>query len=117
MAVSPNLFGSCHLICSGSPKYYRYLMLPAKQTFKFIAITASISLAIMIVVDYMIGPKAEFLNAWSVIQRLIGQTPSAGPSLVYRHIGGFGEFMAVLIINGIIGWIITIVWRKLKSLL
>lgn len=58
-----------------------------------------ISLITMTFVDYVIGGKAEFINAWSVWQRMVGATPSAGDSLLYNHIGALGEFIAVLLMN------------------
>ena len=68
----------------------------------FIAFTI-LSVLVMIVVDFRIGEKAEFLNAWSVIERLLGKTPSAGDSLVFNKVGAFGEFAIVLVVNALIG--------------
>ena len=67
------------------------------------ALLAAASLLVMITVDYLIGGKAEFLNAWSVFERLWGRTPAAGDSMVYRTIGGFGELVVVLLVNSLIG--------------
>ena len=36
----------------------------------------------MLSVDYFIGAQAEFLNAYSVVERLVGKAPTAGDSLV-----------------------------------
>lgn len=36
----------------------------------------------MIVVDALLNAKAEFLNAYSVIERILGRAPSAADSLV-----------------------------------
>lgn len=68
----------------------------------FIAFTI-LSLLVMIIVDFRIGEKAEFLNAWSVIERLLGKTPSAGGSLVFNKVGGVGELTTVFAINALIG--------------
>ena len=74
------------------------------------------SLAVMIIVDVILGPKAEFLNAYSVVQRLIGQTPSAGESLVAQKLGAFGEFIVVLATNLAVGGILTALVRLFTKL-
>ena len=74
---------------------------------------SAVSLAAMTVIDFVIGPKAEFLNAYSVFQRTIGQTPSAGESLVAQKLGALGELGVVLGANLAIGGILTIVVRLL----
>jgi len=70
--------------------------------FLFIVFTV-LSVFVMVVVDFRIGEQAEFLNAWSVIERLLGKTPSAGNSLVFNKVGAFGELAIVLAINTLIG--------------
>jgi hypothetical protein len=67
------------------------------------ALLAAASLVVMITVDFLIGGKAEFLNAWSVVERLVGRTPAAGDSVVYRTFGGIGELVVVLLVNSLIG--------------
>jgi hypothetical protein len=66
------------------------------------------SLVVMIVVDYFLGAKAEFINAWSVIERLLGREASAGGSAVYRTLGAAGEFVCVVLMNAIIGLALTV---------
>ena len=65
----------------------------------------------MIIVDMVLGSKAEFLSAFSVVQRIIGQTPSHGESLVAQKLGAFGEFAVVLAANLVIGGILTLLVR------
>jgi hypothetical protein len=67
------------------------------------ALLTAACLLIMTTVDYLIGEKAEFLNAWSVVERLVGRTPAAGDSVVYRALGAFGELVVVLVANSVIG--------------
>ena len=69
------------------------------------------SLIVMVVVDFVLGPRAEFLNAYSVVERIIGQTPSAGDSAVAQKLGAFGEFAAVLAANAALGGILTVLVR------
>ncbi|MGD2117399.1 MAG: hypothetical protein PVG66_03505 [Chromatiales bacterium] len=69
------------------------------------------ALIIMIVIDFMIGSKAEFLNAYSVVQRLLGQTPTAGDSLAAQKLGAWGEFIVVVAANSAIGGMLTLLVR------
>jgi hypothetical protein len=57
----------------------------------------------MTIVDYSIGAKAEFLNAYSVLQRLFGHHPTAGDSMVAQYYGAVGELAVVIVINIIVG--------------
>lgn len=63
---------------------------------------------VMIVVDFFLGARAEFLNAWNVVERLLGHSPSAGDSAVYRSLGAAGEFLCVGLVNTAIGGVLTV---------
>jgi len=78
----------------------------------FLGLSAA-SLVVMTIVDFAIGSKAEFLNAYSVVQRMIGQTPSAGDSLVAQKLGALGELGVVLGANLAVGGVLTAVVRLL----
>lgn len=65
----------------------------------------------MIMVDIILGPKAESLNAFSVVQRIIGQAPSAGESLVAQKFGALCELLVVLAANLAVGGILTTLIR------
>lgn len=81
----------------------------------YLLITFSVfSLIVMIVIDYSIGAKAEFLNAFSVMQRLLGQPPTFGDSILAKKFGAAGEFGAVIIANVIIGSVLTFIVRAWK---
>jgi hypothetical protein len=69
----------------------------------------------MILVDYIIGPRAEFLNAYSAVQRLLGQQPTFKNSMVAQKIGAAGELGIVIIVNVIIGWSMTVVTRFIRK--
>ena len=78
---------------------------------KNILLLAALTVAsciVMIAVDYFLGAKAELLNAFSVVERLLGRTPSVGDSLVAKNFGATGEFAGVLIVNVVFGCILTI---------
>ena len=72
---------------------------------------SGVSLIIMLATDYLLGPEAEFLNAWSVVERLIGESPVAGESLVFQHFGFFAEIAGVLLVNMIAGGLLTFLFR------
>ena len=78
----------------------------------FLGLSAA-SLVVMIVADVALGSRAEFLNAYSVVQRIVGQAPSAGDSFVARTLGPVGEFAVVLVANLGVGGILTAVVRWL----
>lgn len=67
------------------------------------------SCLIMIVVDYYLGSKAEFLNAFSVLERLLGRESSVDDSLVARKLGAVGEFVVVAVASIIAGGISVLV--------
>lgn len=85
-----------------------------KTVHLFVLLSAA-SLIVMLLVDVVLGAKAEFLNAHSVLQRLVGQAPSAGDSLVARKLGAAGEFAVVIVANLAIGGVLTAIVRWLTS--
>jgi len=65
----------------------------------------------MIIVDYFLGPKAEFVNAYSAIERLIAEEQSVEYSLVARKFGESGELVGVLVVNMAAAAILTTLIR------
>ncbi|NJO88131.1 MAG: hypothetical protein HC831_03560 [Chloroflexia bacterium] len=51
-------------------------------------------LCIMIIVDYILGAEAEHLNAWVIINRLLGNSTEIGDSLAIRHLGLIGTTLS-----------------------
>ena len=70
---------------------------------RLIVIFSVLSLVGMILIDRALGPRAEFLNAWSVVERLLGRAPTAGDSQVAQRIGALGELVVVLVVNAVVG--------------
>ena len=68
---------------------------------------STLSLVLMTTIDYLIGERAEFLNAYSVVQRLFGQIPSAGDSVTAQTLGASGEFFVVILVNLCLGGVIA----------
>ena len=84
---------------------------------KLLALGTGLSLTVMLVIDYFLGPKAEFLNAWSALERLFGREPGHGDSVIYQKYGEVGELLAVLGVNFLIGCLLAalaLVWRRVK---
>ena len=81
-----------------------------KHRFSLFLLLSAGSLLIMVIVDYVLGPEAEFLNAWSVAQRLAG-LPSTVNSLIYHKLGALGELICVLLVNMLIGALLTLLFN------
>ena len=77
---------------------------------------SGLSLVAMIVIDRALGSRATFLNAWSVVQRLAGRSPTAGPSLVAARTGPIGELVVVIMANAMIGTLLAVAARIVSRL-
>lgn len=60
-------------------------------------------LCIMIIIDYVLGAEAEHLNAWVIVNRLLGQATSVGDSLAIRALGLPGATILMLVANSLFG--------------
>ncbi len=81
------------------------------KTLPLFLLLSAASFAVMLVADVVLGAKAEFLNAWSVVERLLGRAPTAGDSAVYRAVGAAGELLCVFAIHLAIGGLLTALVR------
>jgi hypothetical protein len=81
------------------------------KTIHLLLLFSALSLVVMIWIDYIIGAKAEFLNAFSVVQRILGQQPSVADSMVAKKLGAIGEFAVVILANFVFGGILTSIFR------
>ena len=63
-------------------------------------------LCIMIIVDYVLGAEAEHLNAWVIVNRLLGRNMEIGDSLAIRQLGLLGATAIMLLMNTIFGVIL-----------
>ncbi|MCB0635474.1 MAG: hypothetical protein KDC54_02595 [Lewinella sp.] len=61
------------------------------------------SLGLMIIIDYLLGPVAEHLNAWVIVNRLFGRETDIGDSLAIRHLGLAGATVVMLLANALGG--------------
>lgn len=69
------------------------------------------SLCLMTLIDAFMGDKAEYLNAFSVLQRMFGFEPRAGTSQLARQFGVVAEGLIVLVANLSLGAILTLIVR------
>ena len=81
------------------------------KTLPLLLLLSLASCIVMIVVDYVLAEKAEFLNAYSVLERLLGRAPSAGESFVASELGGSGELAVVVVASLLAGLILTLLAR------
>ena len=63
-------------------------------------------LCIMIIVDYMLGSEAEHLNAWAILNKLLGKETAIEDSLAIRQFGLGGATLLMLIANTLFGFIL-----------
>jgi hypothetical protein len=71
-----------------------------------------VSLIIMMAVEFLPGAGTGFLNAWSVVGRLVGLSPTAGDSPVFDKGGAASELMLVTLVNALIGGLPTFVLER-----
>jgi len=83
---------------------------------RMIAGLSAACLIAMILIDKALGPRAEFLNAWSVVERLLGRAPSAGDSSIARHFGAMGELLIVLLANAAVGAVLAVLIQSVSKL-
>ena len=52
---------------------------------------------VMLIIDYKLGAKAEFLNAWSIVTQLFGADAGASGCLAIKYFGLPGATILMLI--------------------
>lgn len=75
---------------------------------------AALSVTVMTLVDRALGARASFLNAWSVVERLLGREP-VGTSQVAAAVGPVGEALLVVAVNLGIGFVLARLWRRARA--
>ncbi len=65
-----------------------------------------ICVLIMLLVDYVIGAEAEFVNAWSAVLRILGQPVPVGESWIYSQWGLWGEIGSVLLVTYLVAFLL-----------
>jgi hypothetical protein len=77
-------------------------------------ILSAVCFGVFVLVDYLLGARAEYLNAWSVVERLAGREPAADQSTIARAVGPTGELLIVTAICVTAGAVLTALWRLLR---
>ena len=72
-------------------------------------------LFIMVIVDYILAAEAEHLNAWVILNRLIGRDTPVGDSLAIRKLGLAGASLVMIILNALFGVILVNLLRQAIS--
>ncbi|MEZ5015800.1 MAG: hypothetical protein R2800_02005 [Flavipsychrobacter sp.] len=65
------------------------------------------SLGIMLIVDYLLGAEAEHLNAWVVLNKVLGNATTVGDSLAIRKLGLAGATALTVIVNFVFGFLLA----------
>ena len=81
------------------------------KTVTLIAVLSVVSCIVVVVIDYFLGPKAEFLNAYTAFERISGRESSVSDSFIFRQFGAVGEFVGVLIVSVLGGLVLTFFLR------
>lgn len=61
-------------------------------------------LAIMIIIDFILGAEAEHLNAWVVINRLFGRDLGIPDSMAIKKFGLYGAAAVMMAVNMFLGF-------------
>lgn len=77
-----------------------------QHPFMIYVVAGVAALCIMIIIDYLLGAEAEHLNAWVIVNRLVGNDIGIPDSLAIRQLGLYGAALAMLVVNGVFGAIL-----------
>ena len=69
------------------------------------------SLAIMIIIDFILGAEAEHLNAWVIVNRLLGHHSGIPDSLAIRKFGLAGAAALMIVVNIVFGFLLMNILR------
>lgn len=64
------------------------------------------SLAVMVVVDIILGPRAEYLNAYTLLKQLVGLRSGIPATMAVKQYGLFGATLLMVAINAFAGAIL-----------
>ncbi|UTW61429.1 hypothetical protein KFE98_15635 [bacterium SCSIO 12741] len=72
---------------------------------------------VMISVDYLLGTRAEILNAWVIVNRILGFDTNLPDSLALQYFGLRGATLTMLAINGLFGVALVHLFKWFNQLL
>jgi hypothetical protein len=73
-------------------------------------------LCIMVIIDYLLGPEAEHLNAWVILNRVVGNDIGIADSLAIRKLGLGAAFILMLVINLLFGSVLILLLKGIIRL-
>ena len=68
-------------------------------------------LAMMIIIDYLLGAEAEHLNAWVIANRLLGNKPGIPDSLAIQKLGLAGASILMIALNMVLGPVLILMLK------
>ena len=77
-----------------------------QHPFMIYAVAGVGALCIMIIIDYVLGPEAEHLNAWVIVNRWLGRPTGLADSLAVRKLGLIGATALMIVVNGMLGFVL-----------
>ncbi|MCB0279689.1 MAG: hypothetical protein KDD94_09320 [Calditrichaeota bacterium] len=78
------------------------------------SIAALLCTSIMLLIDFLLGSEAEFLNAWLILNRLLGNEIAIQDSLVVTTVGLYPAALIVLLLNSCLGILLVQIQRKIQ---
>ena len=73
-------------------------------------------LSIMVIIDYLLGAEAEQLNAWVILNRLVGRETGIPDSLAIRQLGLAGATLAMVVMNMLFGTVLIFLLKSFIKL-
>lgn len=74
-------------------------------------------LVVMVATDYLLGSKAEYLNAYDTIKRSLGLNSTIKPSWIIQKSGLFGAWLTMGLSSLLLGISLTVLLRWLLPML
>ena len=88
----------------------------AAHPFLIYIIAAIACFCIMTIIDYLLGPIAEHLNAWVILNRIFGHDAGMGESIAIRKFGVWGAFGITILINSILGVLLILILKNILKI-
>ncbi len=74
-----------------------------------------LALIIMLLTDFVLGKKAEHLNAWSVLLQTLNIKTNIPPSKAMLKFGLWGAWTIIFLVNSILAFVVVKALRFLLS--
>ena len=71
---------------------------------------------LMILIDYLLGSQAEYLNAWDLVCRWFGKSSGLPESIILKRFGLIWTSVLTLAFNLLIGSVLVLVGKSIMNL-